>query len=70
MICKKITRKLIFKTWHYMTISEISGGIQDFPRGVRTYEFAKFSHKLHEIERIWTPVDIPHRPLVDSEQIS
>ena len=33
-----------------------------FPRGgganhagVSTYDFAKFSQKLHEIERIWTP---------------
>ena len=36
-----------------------------FPRGgaanslgggvVPTYDFAKFSQKLHEIERIWTP---------------
>ena len=36
--------------------------IQDFPeegaptpQGVPTYKFAKFSQKLHEIERIWTP---------------
>ena len=37
--------------------------IQDFPKegaptprgGAPTYEFAKFSQKLHEIERIWTP---------------
>ena len=36
--------------------------IQDFPeeaaptpRGAPTYDFAKFSQKLHEIERIWTP---------------
>ena len=37
--------------------------IQDFPeegaltlwgRGAPTYDFAKFSQKLHEIERIWT----------------
>ena len=35
--------------------------IQDFPeegaptpQGAPTYEFAKFSQKLHEIERIWT----------------
>ena len=25
------------------------------PGGVPTYDFAKFSQKLHEIERIWTP---------------
>ena len=36
--------------------------IQDFPkegaptlRGVPTYDIAKISQKLHEIERIWTP---------------
>ena len=37
--------------------------IQDFPRGRQlpggggapTYNFAKFSQKLHEIERIWVP---------------
>ena len=36
--------------------------IQDFPevgaptpRGAPTYDFAKISQKLHEIERIWTP---------------
>ena len=29
--------------------------IQDFPEeGTPTYDFAKFSQKLHEIERIWT----------------
>ena len=37
--------------------------IQDFPEegaptprggGAPTYEFAKFSQKMHEIERIWT----------------
>ena len=30
--------------------------IQDFSEvGAPTYDFAKFSQKLHEIERIWTP---------------
>ena len=40
--------------------------IQDFPevgtpslQGAPTYYFAKFSQKLHEIERIWTPYDPP-----------
>ena len=29
--------------------------MQDFPEeGAPTYDFAKFSQKLHEIERIWT----------------
>ena len=48
--------------------------IQDFPeegastpRGAPTYNFAKFSQKLHEIERIWTPRgDVrPSRPPLD-----
>ena len=28
---------------------------RQLPRGAPTYDFAKFSQKLHEIERIWTP---------------
>ena len=41
---------------------EISGGSRisprrgrQLPRGAPTYDFAKFSQKLHEIERIWAP---------------
>ena len=30
--------------------------------GAPTYDFAKFSQKLHEIERIWTPGGRPSRP--------
>ena len=44
--------------------------IQDFPevgaptfQGAPTYDFAKFSQKLHEIERIWTPGGARHGPL-------
>ena len=45
--------------------------IQDFPevgtptlQGTPTYDFAKFSQKLHKIERIWTPrVASPAPPL-------
>ena len=39
----------------------IQWGIQAFPEGVLTlhgapkYNYVKFSQKLHEIERIWTP---------------
>ena len=44
-------------------ISHASGGSRISPRRGRqlsggegaTYDFAKFSQKLHEIERIWTP---------------
>ena len=31
------------------------GGGANSPGGVPTYDFAKFSQKLHEIEKIWTP---------------
>ena len=35
---------------------DTSGGSRISPRGgAPTYDFAKFSQKLHEIERIWTP---------------
>ena len=50
-----------------------SGGSRIFPDvwawtlrggGVPTYDFAKFSQKLHEFERIWTPRGAhPSRPL-------
>ena len=47
--------------------------IQDFieegaptPRGAPTYDLAKFSQKLHEIERIWTRgVRVPRAPPLD-----
>ena len=32
------------------------------PAGVSTYDFAKFSQKRHEIERIWNPRDGGTRP--------
>ena len=31
-------------------------------RGAPTYDFAKFSQKLHEIERTWIPGWRPSRP--------
>ena len=31
------------------------GGGANSPGGAPTYDFAKFSQKLHEIERIWAP---------------
>ena len=31
------------------------GGGANSPGGAPTYDFAKISQKLHEIERIWTP---------------
>ena len=46
-----------------LTIMGEQWRIQDFPEegvptpqgGAPTYDFAKFSQKLHEIERIWAP---------------
>ena len=48
----------------------ISGGSRISPRrgsqlrrGAPTYDFAKFSQKLHEIERIWVPEGgVPRAP--------
>ena len=58
---------LIFK------FPNISGGSRISPRrgrqlpgggGAPTYDFAKFSQKLHEIERIWAPGGrVPRAPL-------
>ena len=51
---------------------EITAADPGFPRGGRqlprgggapTYDFAKFSQKLHEIERIWVPGGGEARPL-------
>ena len=41
---------------------------RQLPRGAPTYDFAKFSQKLHEIERIWAPrgggeARVPRTPL-------
>ena len=41
------------------------GGGANSPGGAPTYDFAKISQKLHEIERIWTPggARVPRAPL-------
>ena len=47
----------------FITLIKFSGGSRISPRrgrqlsrgGAPTYDFVKFSQKLHEIERIWTP---------------
>ena len=36
-------------------ISSGGGWGANSPGGAPTYDFAKFSQKLHEIERIWAP---------------
>ena len=42
------------------------GGDANSQGGVSTYDFARFSQKLHEIERIWTPEGgTPHAPPLD-----
>ena len=43
------------------------GGGANSPGGAPTYDFAKISQKLHEIERIWTPAGgvRPLRPPLD-----
>ena len=50
--------------WQMLTkVSTAQWLIQDFPEegaptpqgGTPTYDFAKYSQKLHEIEKIWTP---------------
>ena len=56
------------------------GGGANSPGGAPTYDFAKFSQKLHEIERIWAPrggarpkfyyVDPPLNPLSIKEVMS
>ena len=40
------------------------------PGGGRTYEFATFPPKLHEIERIWTPGGVPRAPLRSATEMS
>ena len=49
------------------SIVPVQRRIQDFANapgvGAPTYDFAKFSRKLHEIERIWAPGGRPSRPL-------
>ena len=58
--------------WNTKRSSSAQWQIQYFPeveaptlQGAPTYDFAKVSPKLHEIERIWTPVGacIPQAPL-------
>ena len=47
------------KRWlisYYLSLETAQWRIQDFPEeGAPTYDFAKISQKLHEIETIWTP---------------
>ena len=63
--CDKIQMIMVTKCIIYLTINTLPMAVADpgFPQGgggnspglVLTYNFAKISQKLHEIERIWTP---------------
>ena len=48
---------LAIQSWHQSVADPgfPRGGGANPPGGAPTYDFAKFSQKLHEIERIWTP---------------
>ena len=47
------------KDHHYLPNTAADPGFpqggRQLPRGAPTYDFAKFSRKLHEFERIWVP---------------
>ena len=50
--------KVLSQICQYITVADPGfprGGGANFPGGAPTYDFAKFSQKLHEIERIWAP---------------
>ena len=59
----KVDSKILFGKLSARARITISGGSRISPRrgrqlprgGAPTYDFAKFSPKLHEIERIWAP---------------
>ena len=38
--------------------------------GAETYDFTKFSQKLHEIERVWTPREASVAPNLRSTTVS
>ena len=48
-LCEKST---MHSQWR---IQDFPGEGEPTPRGAPTYDFAIFSRKLHEIERIWAP---------------
>ena len=57
---------LVFAFFHFTQVADPgfpqSGGCQLSGGGAPTYDFAKFSQKLHKIERIWTAGGArPHR---------
>ena len=62
----------------FPSVALSSGGSRISPRrgrqlsggGAPTYDFAKFSQKLHEIERIWTPGGRPKFYYVDPPLLS
>ena len=59
---KETTSETTFNTiqWRIQDFPEVGGA--NSPGGrASTYDFAKFSQKLHEIKRIWTPGGRPLR---------
>ena len=52
------TTRYQYRPWHTYPVADPGfprGGGANSPGGAPTYDFAKFSQKMHEIERIWTP---------------
>ena len=49
--------------WRIQDSPEIGAPTLQVGRGAPTYDFAKNSQKLHEIERIWIGGDVPSAPL-------
>ena len=43
---------LFYKQWQIQHFPEVGAPTL---QGAPTYDYAKFSRKMHEIERIWTP---------------
>ena len=76
-----IALQILFANAQYYIVDfNIQWQIQDFPeegaptpRGAPTYDFAKFSQKLHEIEKIWAPREggrVPRAPLRSATDIA
>ena len=56
--CSYMVMRLCGHVTYSMSVADPGfprGGGANSPEGAPTYNFAKISQKLHEIERIWTP---------------
>ena len=60
-------KHLIKKTIVLLSVADpgfpLGGDANPRGGGAPTYEFAKFSQKMHAIERIWTRGGVPRAPL-------